>query len=268
MHSLSINVQKAIVIKNWHYLQITVEETQRWSPVRICETCWRQVVVKAHFVKQGVHSLCFEFKHLVYINRAIARQIQLQRIQCTFQAWFPTGTLGDSVGSCLPPGFPGCAGRLASLFQGLLSWGYSLRNHTEWSPKQKVLSKLSLNKYCRYPHPVHMDSEVLTWCKIQSIENQWTNRGLGAMAEIFWDFNPEGKWLESLTSAQVPAQCPKTPSRSGYSPVDPSEELDKPSHFIENQQGFTSNSIWLSNSFLPTPTRSLQLSKKPKITWN
>ena len=71
--------------------------------------------------------------------------------------------------------------------------GATVSETTEWSPTQKVLSKLSLNKYCRYPHPVHMDSEVLTWCKIQSIENQWTNRGLGAMAEIFWDFNPEGK---------------------------------------------------------------------------
>ena len=47
----------------------------------------------------------------------------------------PIGTVGVRVQSCLPPAFlPGFPGRLTSPFQGLLSWGYSLGNHTEWSP--------------------------------------------------------------------------------------------------------------------------------------
>ena len=47
----------------------------------------------------------------------------------------PMGTLSVRIESCLPPAFlPGFPGKLTSSFQGLLSWGDSLGNHTEQSP--------------------------------------------------------------------------------------------------------------------------------------
>ena len=57
---------------------------------------------------------------------------------------FPQGSLGVGVRSCLPPAFPGFPGRLTGLFQGLLSRGCNLRNHTEWSPTQGCLCKFPL----------------------------------------------------------------------------------------------------------------------------
>ena len=80
--------------ENKYYLQITIEETQRLSQVRVYETCWHQMVVKAYFMMQGVHSLFFELNCLVYINRAVPKQNKLYRVQCIYQAWFPMGTLG------------------------------------------------------------------------------------------------------------------------------------------------------------------------------
>ena len=98
--------------KNWHYLQITIEKTQRLSPVRVSETCWHQMVVKAYFRRQGVHCLCFNVNIWFISTGLLQVRASLKGIQCTFQAWFPTGTFGVSVRPSLPPAFPGFPGRL------------------------------------------------------------------------------------------------------------------------------------------------------------
>ena len=53
-------------------------------------------------------------------QQGYTKQSKLQRIQCIYQAWFLTGTLG--VGSCLPPVFPGFPARLTGLFQACFCW--------------------------------------------------------------------------------------------------------------------------------------------------
>ena len=56
------------------------------------------------------------------------------------------GTLCASIGSCLPPAFLAFQLRCTGLFQGLLQQGYSLWNHTEWSP-----THLYYRFYITYP---------------------------------------------------------------------------------------------------------------------
>ena len=93
-------------------------------------------------MKQGVYSLCLELKHWVYITRAIQNKAeQASKDTMYLSGLIRVGTLGVRVGSCLPPALPAFPGRLTGLFQGLLWGGYSLGNHTEWSP--------TLYSFCR-----------------------------------------------------------------------------------------------------------------------
>ena len=99
-----------------------------------------------YFMKQGG----FELKHLVYTNNAITKQSKPQRIQCILQAWFPTGTMGASIGSCLPPAFLAVPSSLTGLFQGLIVWGYSLQ--TTQSGPQHLIFNLG-DQHHFFPHP-------------------------------------------------------------------------------------------------------------------
>ena len=47
------------------------------------------MVVKVYFMRQGVHSLCFEFKHLVYTNRAIQSKASFKGYNVYFRPDFP-----------------------------------------------------------------------------------------------------------------------------------------------------------------------------------
>ena len=85
-----------------------------------------------------------EREHPVYISRAIQNKAeQASKDTMYLSGLIPMGTLDVRVKSCLPPAFLlGFPGRRSSSFQGLLLWGYSLRNH------RVVPSKPLITKMC------------------------------------------------------------------------------------------------------------------------
>ena len=95
---------------------------------------------------QGVHSLCFELKHLVYINRAIARQSKLQRKQCTFLARFPREPLVLDSGHACHLRYLVFQGDLLAPFRAY-SRGATVSKTTQSSP-QHLYESASKIKVC------------------------------------------------------------------------------------------------------------------------
>ena len=145
MYSSSINVKKSIVIQK-QVLSID----NNW---RNTEFCHRSGSVSHADTRGFLKHVSWDKEFTPYaLNLNVqfistephkAKENKLQRIQCIYQAWFPRGTLGVRVGSCLPPAFlPGFPGRLSSHFQNLLSQVFNLWNHSEWSPTYTIMRNI------------------------------------------------------------------------------------------------------------------------------
>ena len=100
-------------------------------------------------MRLGVLSFCFEFKHLVYTNRATQSKASFKGYNVFFRPDFPQEPSSASIQSCLPPAFPEFWLRFTG--KALLERDYSFRYHTECSPiitflkktkEQKIISRV------------------------------------------------------------------------------------------------------------------------------
>ena len=102
--------------------QITIDNNWRNT-----EICFRYVSVRHADARWSIRRVSWDKEFTPYaLNLHIwflSKQSKLQRIQCILQAWFPTGTLSASIGSCLPPAFLVFQSSLIGLFQGLACAG-------------------------------------------------------------------------------------------------------------------------------------------------